>query len=174
MSFSGRSYVPGPSQPPGQPIFIPGSGYDKKLPVSTPVLILITLAIIIGIIIFTVIQINKVNPPPIQLPVDTDVLDLSKLVDLNLDGQCCIPPAQLTTNPRWVYSPSNNFTYSTDKTLPDIVCQGLTSTDLTSCLNYVSDSNGDPKILAHKGITLYYPFTHGQAGTGICTAYTTC
>jgi hypothetical protein len=136
--------------------------------------VLITLAIIIGIIIFTIIQINKVNPPPIQLEVDSDVLDLSKLVDLNLDGQCCIPPQQLTANPRWIYSPSNNFTYSTDKTVPDTVCQGLTSTNLTSCLNYVADDKGEPKILAHKGITLYYAFAPGQAGTGICSAYTSC
>ena len=174
MSFAGRTYIPGPSKPPGQPILIPGSAYDRKLPFSTPVLIMITLVIIIIIVIFTFYQISKVDPPAIQLPVDTDVLDLSKLVDLNVDGQCCIPPLEINPNPRWVYSPSNNFTYSTDKTSPDIVCQGLTAANLTSCLNYVSDAEGKPKILAHKGVTLYYAFTNGTAGTGICIAYTTC
>lgn len=170
----GRSYIPGVSKPPGQPILIPGSAYDRKLPVSTPVLLLITLGIIIGIIIFTIIQINKIQPEAVQLPVDTDLYDLSKLVDLEPDGVCCTPPQQLNPTPRWVYSPSNNFTYSTDVTEPAVICQGLTATDLTTCLNYVSDSKGKAKILAHKGITLYYAFSPGQAGSGICASYSTC
>jgi hypothetical protein len=174
MSFGNRTYIPGPSKPAGQPILIPGSAYDRKLPFSTPTLIVITLIIVVAIIIFTLNRISKVNPPAIQLPVDTDVLDLSKLVNLSTEGQCCIPPLQLNANPRWIYSPANNFTYSTDKSAPDIVCQGLTASNLTSCLNYVSDAEGNPKILAHRGITLYYPFTNGQAGSGICGSYTTC
>jgi hypothetical protein len=92
---------------------------------------------------------------------------------LDLDGECCFPVGGGVTTKEWIYSPSANFTFSTDKTKPAIVCQGLTGIDLNNCLSYVADADGQPKYTAHLGTTLYYAFSPGQA-TSICSSFTTC
>lgn len=109
----------------------------------------------------------------VNLSSGDDLLDLSTLVNLKTDGTCCIPPSATISTQEIIYSPSNNFSYTTTKIAPAIVCQGLTGLTLNTCLAYVSDANGEPKILAHYGVKQYYGFSPGNAG-GACASYGPC
>jgi hypothetical protein len=169
---STRPLIPTPQKPAGQAIFVPGGDYEKRLPISTFALFIITILVVLIIIFITWYYVRKIKNQIIEFPVDTDVLDLNALIDLEIDGQCCMPPSALISSKRWIYSPSNNFTFSSDKLQPAIICQGLTSTNLTNCLNFVTGTDGGPKILAHKGTEIYYGFAPGPAGPSICTSYT--
>lgn len=162
-----------PQEPDQLPIIIPGEISEPKFLIPPLILIIITVGIIAYIIYFTFRKIQNINPPDVEITVDPDILNFANLVNLDDDGECCIQPGQTISTARWIYSPSQNFTYSTDKTDPAIVCQGLTDTNLETCLNKVSDENGDPKIIAHKGITPYYGFSDGNAGS-VCASYGAC
>jgi hypothetical protein len=170
--MSRPTYIPGPSTRGSAPIFIPGDSWDRG-GASPVTVILATLIILTIIVILTIYIVRRMKRETITLTSGEDLLDLSTLVNLRTDGQCCLPPSAVTTTQEWIYSPSNDFTYSSTKTEPAIVCQGLTGLDLNTCLSYVSDANGDPKILAHYGVKPYYAFSPGTAG-GVCASYGTC
>lgn len=169
---SSKRYISGPSTEAGQPTFIPG-GEWKNRGVSPVTVILVTVVLIAVVVLITYLMVKGIKTETLEQTSGADLLNLDALINLKTDGQCCLPPAALLTTKEWIYSPSNNFTFSTTKTAPAIVCQGLTGVNLNNCLNYVSDSNGDPKILAHYGVTPYYPFSPGTAG-GVCSSYGTC
>ena len=169
-----RPLVPSPQQAGSDPIFIPGATNERRFPISPGALLVITILIILGIILVTIYMIQKIEQPTVVQQVQTDIIDLDALIDLKVDGQCCVQPSTITPNPRWIYSPSNNFTFTTDKLKPAVICQGLTGGNLTTCLNYVSGSDGEVKILAHRGTAVYYGFSPGQASTTICSSYGAC
>jgi len=165
-------YIPGPSTRGTDPIFIAGDSWERK-GVAPLTVIIITIVIIAIIILITLFSIQSMKRETVNLTSGEDLLDLSTLVNLKDDGTCCLPPSALATTQEWIYSPSNNFTYSTTKTTPAVVCQGLTGLDLGTCLAYVADADGNPKILAHYGVKPYYAFSPGTAG-GVCASYGTC
>lgn len=169
---STQRYIPGPSTEAGQPVFIPGGQWENRgvSPITVIVITLVIMAIIIGV---TYYLIRNIKVETIEQTSGGDLLNLDALINLKTDGQCCLPPSALTTTKEWIYSPSNGFTFSTNKTAPAIVCQGLTGVNLNNCLNYVSDSNSQPKVLAHYGVTPYYAFSPGTAG-GVCASYGAC
>jgi hypothetical protein len=170
--MSRPTYIPGPSTRGTDPIFLPGDAWEKR-GVSPVSVIIITLVLLAVIIVVTILLVRRQKREVVTLVSGEDLLDLNTLINLKTDGQCCLPPSAVTTTQEWIYSPSNNFTFSSTKTEPAIVCQGLTGINLNNCLSYVSDSNGDPKILAHYGVKPYYAFSPGTAG-GVCASYGTC
>ncbi len=145
----------------------------NRFPVSTTTIVIATVIIVAVIIGLTFWFVTRIEAEVTESTVDPDTLNLSTLVDLDVDGECCVEPSQVIGNPRWIFSPSNNFTYSFDQTDPLVVCQGLGVLETETCINFVTDDNGDPKILAHKGIISYFAFSVGDAGA-ICDSYTPC
>lgn len=169
---SGRRYIAGPSVPAGEPIFVQGGDWENR-GVSPISVIIISLILIAIIVLLTIYFVRRINPPDVNQTSGSDLLNLDALIDLKVDGQCCLPPSASTTTKEWIYSPSNNFTFSTTKTAPSVVCQGLTGLNLSNCTNFVSDSNGNAKVVAHYGVTPYYGFAPGSAG-GVCASYGSC
>ena len=109
----------------------------------------------------------------LELTFAEDILNLDNLVNLTFDGQCCIEQGATIPTARYVYSADTDFTYSTDALDPEIVCSSLSGPQQTQCLNTVSDENGDAKVIAHRGIELYYGFAPGQV-SGVCTGFQAC
>lgn len=170
--MSRRNYIPGPITRGTDPIFIPGDAWER--PGASPlVVIVVTLILIAAIVLITIFVIRRMKREVVELTSGEELLDLGSLVNLKQDGVCCLPPSAVSTTKEWIYSPSNDFTYSSTKTEPAIVCQGLTGLDLNNCLSYVSDDNGDPKVIAHYGVIPYYGFSNGTAG-GVCVSYGIC
>jgi len=167
-----KRYIPGPSEPPGVPILIPGNQWDRKgiSPLAVIVIALVIIAVIVGL---TIYLINNIQRETVEQTSSPDLYNLNELINLGAEGTCCVPTGGTITSKQWVYSPSADFTFSINKTQPAIVCQGLTGVDLNNCLNYVADSNGDPIPLAHYGTTLYYAFSPGES-LGICDYFDTC
>tara|TARA_R110001632_G_scaffold148910_4_gene266160 strand:- start:1717 stop:2289 length:573 start_codon:yes stop_codon:yes gene_type:complete len=168
-----RRLVSTPQEKDQLPIIIPGEKEKPKFPIPTLLLIIGTLIIIAIIVWFTYTKIRAINPDDLETIIDPDIVNLDAIFNLDSDGQCCVQPGQTNSTNRWIYSPSQNFTYSTDVTDPAIVCQGLTGTNLETCLNKITDDNGDSKVIAHKGIIGYYGFSNGDAGS-VCESYSTC
>lgn len=136
-------------------------------------LIIITLIIIIVIAVVTIILIRMLNRDQLEQQFEPEIIDLDALVDLKVDGQCCVTNANPIPNPTWIYSPSQDFSYSTNKTQPAIVCQSLVGQALTDCLANVSNPDGTPKVIAHRGIVSYYGFASGQPGA-VCASLAAC
>ena len=166
-----RSYIPTPQEPGTDPIFISNERQKKPLPVVP--IVIATIVIIVIIALLTLFFTRRIERGEVITTVDGDLVNLDALFDLRLDGQCCVQPSTTLPTKRYIYSPSKNFSYSTDITNPDVVCQGLGGTQLQECLNMVSDENGDPKPIAHRDVTVYYGFSNGNAGS-VCSSYATC
>ena len=170
--MSSRYFIPGPARPPGLPILIPGGQWERKGANGISVMIVAVIIIVI-IVAITYLLIRNMKVETLERPASDELLNLDELVNLDVDGLCCFPTGGAVTTKEWMYSPSADFTFSTNKTKPAIVCQGLTSVDLNNCLNYVSDDSGGAKPVAHLGIGLYYAFAPGQA-LSICDNFQTC
>lgn len=169
MSFAGRPLVQAGATSRSSPIIVTG-GEQANFPLSTRTIFILTALIVIVVIAWTVYSVNKIPITVTQQLVEPDVLDLSSLIDLDLDGTCCIPPSSVIPTAQWMYDPTAGYTFSTTKVTPAVVCQSLSGSAQTTCLNYVTGTDGNVKPLAHKGITTYYPFTVGPA-TSICASY---
>ena len=167
--------IPTPQTPAAPAYYQPGTNEKpvKSFPIRAGTLIIITLIIIVLIAVITFILIKRMTKDTLEQTYEPEVLDLDALIDLDVDGQCCVTTTSPLPNPRWIYSPSEDFSFSLDKTNVTTVCQGLTGQSLTDCLVFVSAPDGTPKIIAHKGIVSYYGFSSGTPG-GVCSSLTTC
>jgi hypothetical protein len=165
-------YIPGPSTQGSTPTFIAGNAWQR--PGVSPMLVIIaTLVIITIIVLITLFAIRSMKRETVTLISGEDLLDLSKLIDLRANGLCCVPPSASASTQEWIYSAADDFTFSSTKTEPAVVCQGLIGVDLNNCLNYVSDADRNPLILAHYGVKPYYAFSPGTAGA-LCDSYAAC
>jgi len=144
----------------------------KKFILSPTIIWVTTIIILIIILIITILLVrNKtVSQPEIDELAAPTVLDLGSLIDLAIVGQCCIPPSQSNTILTYIYDPVTNYTYSFNPTSPSIVCQNEVGSNKQTCLNFVSDSAGEAKILAHYGIKYYYAFATGNVVAN-CTSF---
>lgn len=144
----------------------------KKPFVLKPIYIIIAtiIILIIIIIIALVVKLKQSTPPVINEPAAPNILDLGSLLDLGAVGECCVPPNQSNSILTFIYDPGTNYTYSFNATAPSVVCQNEIGSNKQTCLNYVSDSSGNAKILAHYGIKYYYAFSPDQA-SNVCQAY---
>jgi hypothetical protein len=134
-------------------------------------IIIVTIIILIIIIILAlVIRLAQPVPPTVNEPAAPNILNLASLIDLGATGQCCIPPSQVNSILTYIYDPGTDYTYSFNATPPSIVCQNEIGSNKQTCLNFVSDSSGNAKILAHFGVQYYYAFAPGQA-PNVCQAY---
>jgi hypothetical protein len=131
-----------------------------------------TIIILIIIVIVSLLLIFTQQPEDVEIQADPEILNLDELFDLSVDGQCCIP-ASMIPNERWIYSPSDDFTYTLDIVNPNVVCQNELGSNLQACLAKVSNEDGTAKIIGHKGITYYYGFSPGQA-INQCISYGAC
>uniref|UniRef100_A0A6C0CG64 Uncharacterized protein n=1 Tax=viral metagenome TaxID=1070528 RepID=A0A6C0CG64_9ZZZZ len=172
MSFAGRPLLAGPQASSGQTIVVANNQNQSNFPVSTRTILIITFVIILAVVLWTVYQVHKIPITTQQLPVETSLYNLDGLIDLAGNG-CCVPPSSIIPDPTYIYDPTSNFTYSTTKVAPSIVCQGTAGITATTCLATVTDKDDTTKPLAHKGITVYYPFAYGPVPS-ICTSYTPC
>ena len=145
----------------------------KKFRIPTGLIWTIAIVVVLVIVIYAVYVILQQEREVIEIPYANDILNLDELIDITATGQCCIPPAVASFTPRWVYNAGTNFTYSIDSLDPEIVCGNLAGVDQTACLNKCSDENGDPKVVAHRGIIPYYCFAVGQPST-VCSSFTPC
>ena len=143
----------------------------KGLPIRT--IIIVTIIIIVVIAVVTFILVIRMSPEAVEKVYEPEIIDLDALIDLKVDGQCCVTNGNPIPSTTWIYSPSHNFSYSTNKTSSSIVCQGLVGQALTDCLAMVSNPDGTPKIIAHRGITSYYGFSSGLPGA-VCTGLAGC
>lgn len=164
-------YVDTPGRPPPMPVIIPPPPRKQ----FSPIIVWIVAAIIIIIVIVLVFLTSaRQTKSVLFVPDDSDTKNLETLVNLDPAGLCCNLPSSVTVTERYIYSPATNRTYSSDQANVSAVCQGLTGQQLTDCQNEVADSEGKLKVVAHKGIKLYYTFALGQAGTSICQNFQVC
>lgn len=165
-------YVDTPSRPQAQPIILPP---PARKPIS-PLLIWIIAGIVIIIIllIFGVAS-TKVTATSITVPQTQEPMyNLETLVNLDPTGVCCQLPSSVNVTTRYVYLASTNRTYSLTPSNVAVVCQGLTGQALKDCQNEVADSSGALKVVAHKGINVYYTFSLGPAPATVCQSFQTC
>ena len=167
--------IPTPQQPSTPAYYEPGSVAveRKSFPIKASTLLIITLVIIILIVVITWILISRITRDSLEQVYEPEIIDLDALIDLRVDGQCCITTTNPNPNPRWIYSPSHNFSFSIDKTTPSVVCQGQVGQALTDCLAFVSNPDGSPKIIAHQDTVSYYGFSSGTPGA-VCSSLGTC
>lgn len=150
-----------------------GGSVKKKSKLSPGVIWTIAIVLIVIIVLFVLFYSSRQQPEPVNVIFNPDMVILDDLVNLTFDGQCCIPNNSMTPTPRWVYDSATDFTYSLDPLDPDVACASLVGTEQSACINRLSDANGDPKYVAHRGIVLYYGFSPGQANS-ICSSFTPC
>ena len=142
----------------------------------SPATIWITAAIIIIIIIIiaVVLSVNASSEKEtINNPVESQIINLDNLINLDPKGLCCKPPSQNNTSLRYIFDPDSKYTYSFVSTDPKVVCQSFAGQENNTCLAFVSNSDGSSKPLAHKGIVIYYAFAPGQASS-VCESYISC
>lgn len=149
------------------------SGEGAKTRVAPGLIWTITIIVLLLIVILTVWLLLQQKREVLEISSGDDILKLDELVNLTQDGLCCVPPAVATPTTRWIWLAATDTTYSNDSLPSSVVCNGLTGTNLEACENLVNDSNGDPKPVAHYGITPYYVFSFGQPSS-VCNSFTTC
>ncbi len=165
------TYVDTPARPLPAPYIVPPA---PKKQVSILLIWIIAIILIIIIILFVTLNSTHLVRQTIEIPPTEKIYNLETLVDLDPNGVCCHLPSSSTVTDRYIYLPSTNRTYSLTPSNVSAVCQGLSGQQLTDCQNEVTDSNGQLKIVSHRGVKIYYTFAIGQAPSTICQSFQTC
>lgn len=173
MSFAGRPLLHGGSTSAGPIVVVSNNQGESNFPLSTKTILIVTILIVLVVILWTIYEVRKIPITTTELPVEPDILDLDSLIDLNVDGVCCVKSPNPIPNPTYIYDATTNFTYSTTKVTPTVACQAATGPANTTCLSYVTATDGTVKPLGHKGIIVYYPFSFGTT-PALCTSYSAC
>jgi len=164
-------YVDTPSRPVQQPIFIPA---PERKPISPLLIWIIAGIIIIIILIIFGSASTRITASSLTVPQTQQMYNLETLVNLDPLGICCQLPSSVNVTNRYVYLASTNRTYSLTPSNVSVVCQGLTGQALSDCQNEVADSAGNLKVVAHKGINVYYTFSLGPAPATVCQSFQPC
>lgn len=139
------------------------------------IVILITVIVVIIIFLITAILISRLEQGndsfQASMANGQDITNLNNLLNIN-DSLVCVPESGIGTTRRILYHPDSDRIYSLDPVNSSVACSGLSPQDESSCINDITDENGEVKTVAYFGINQYYLAGSGNI-TGQCLNFVT-